>query len=55
MRRLPGRDTILYGGNTTCLEARFESGETVIIDAGTVIRRLGDALGIAAARTWRRC
>jgi phosphoribosyl 1,2-cyclic phosphodiesterase len=41
---VPGRDTTLYGGNTTCLEVRFESGQTVIIDAGTGIRRLGDAL-----------
>ncbi len=40
----PGRDTTLYGGNTTCLEVRFDSGETVIIDAGTGIRRLGEGL-----------
>lgn len=41
---MPGRDTTLYGGNTTCLEVRFESGQTVIIDAGTGIRRLGEGL-----------
>jgi phosphoribosyl 1,2-cyclic phosphodiesterase len=40
----PGRDTILYGGNTTCLEIRFENGRTVIVDAGTGIRRLGNDL-----------
>jgi phosphoribosyl 1,2-cyclic phosphodiesterase len=40
----PGPDTILYGGNTTCLEITTASGRTVIIDAGTGIRCLGDAL-----------
>ncbi len=40
----PGTDTILYGGNTTCLEITTTSGQTVIIDAGTGIRSLGDAL-----------
>jgi hypothetical protein len=40
----PGPDTILYGGNTTCLELTTASGRTVIIDAGTGIRSLGDAL-----------
>ena len=41
---VPGRDTILYGGNTTCLEVTLESGRVVIIDAGTGIRPLGDKL-----------
>lgn len=41
---MPGRDTALYGGNTTCLELALDSGETVIIDAGTGIRRLGESL-----------
>ncbi len=40
---VPGKDTILYGGNTTCLEVQFENGESVILDAGTGIRRLGEA------------
>lgn len=40
----PGPDTIVYGGNTTCLELITGTGETVVIDAGTGIRRLGDAL-----------
>jgi phosphoribosyl 1,2-cyclic phosphodiesterase len=40
----PGRDTILYGGNTTCLEITLESGRVIIIDAGTGIRPLGDKL-----------
>jgi phosphoribosyl 1,2-cyclic phosphodiesterase len=40
----PGPDTTHYGGNTTCLEITTASGRTVIIDAGTGIRSLGDAL-----------
>jgi ribonuclease BN (tRNA processing enzyme) len=40
----PGPDTVIYGGNTTCLEITTSSGRTVIIDAGTGIRKLGDAL-----------
>ncbi len=41
---VPGRDTTLYGGNTTCLEVLLENGKTLIIDAGTGIRRLGGVL-----------
>jgi phosphoribosyl 1,2-cyclic phosphodiesterase len=37
----PGTDTIRYGGNTTCLELTLESGRTLIIDAGSGIRKLG--------------
>ncbi len=40
----PGKDTIIYGGNTTCVEIQPASGELVIIDAGTGIRGLGDQL-----------
>jgi phosphoribosyl 1,2-cyclic phosphodiesterase len=35
---------VIYGGNTTCLEVTLSSGATVIIDAGTGMRKLGDAL-----------
>ena len=41
---VPGKDTTIYGGNTTCLEITLNSGRTVIIDAGTGIRRLGEKL-----------
>jgi len=41
---VPGKKTIRYGGNTTCLEITLESGRVVIIDAGTGIRALGDKL-----------
>jgi len=36
----PGRETIKYGGDTTCIEVRVD-GELIILDAGTGIRRLG--------------
>ncbi len=41
---VPGRDTVIYGGNTTCVEVVLDSGPRIIIDAGTGIRRLGEAL-----------
>lgn len=41
---VPGRLTIQYGGNTTCLEITLENGRSVIIDAGTGIRALGEKL-----------
>lgn len=37
----PGPDTVKYGGNTTCIEVRSESGDLIILDAGTGIRELG--------------
>ncbi len=40
----PGPETVLYGGNTTCVEVNLASGRTIVIDAGTGIRRLGDHL-----------
>ena len=36
-----GKDTVKYGGDTTCIEVVAKSGETIIVDAGTGIRRLG--------------
>lgn len=33
-----------YGGNTTCVEIRLEDGTCIIIDAGSGIRKLGNAL-----------
>jgi phosphoribosyl 1,2-cyclic phosphodiesterase len=38
----PGKDTIIYGGNTCCLEIMLESGRKIIIDAGTGMRSLGE-------------
>jgi phosphoribosyl 1,2-cyclic phosphodiesterase len=33
-----------YGGDTTCIEITAKTGETLIIDAGTGLRRLGNSL-----------
>ena len=40
----PGPDTARYGGNTSCVEVRGNSGTVLVLDAGTGIRRLGAAL-----------
>ncbi len=41
----PGPQTVKYGGNTSCLELRFEpAGRLIIIDAGSGIRELGNHL-----------
>ena len=43
---VPGPDTVKYGGNTTCIQIKTESGENIIIDGGTGIRLAGqDMLG----------
>lgn len=39
----PGPATVRYGGNTSCIEYR-SSGEIIILDAGTGLRALGQAL-----------
>ncbi|MBI3037434.1 MBL fold metallo-hydrolase [bacterium] len=38
---VPGKDTIFFGGNTTCMEIRPSDNKLLIIDAGTGIRLLG--------------
>jgi len=41
----PGNETVRYGGNTLCVEVWFaECGRTIVIDAGSGIRRLGHDL-----------
>ena len=44
----PGPDTVIYGGNTSCVEVRAD-GETIILDAGSGLRPLGLALAREAA------
>ena len=39
----PGKDTVIYGGNTSCLEIRAD-GKLVIIDLGTGIKPFGNWL-----------
>lgn len=41
---VPGAETTIYGGNTTCLEITLLGGRRIIIDAGTGIRALGAEL-----------
>jgi phosphoribosyl 1,2-cyclic phosphodiesterase len=40
----PGKETVRYGGNTPCVEVRLREERLVILDAGTGIRGLGEAL-----------
>jgi phosphoribosyl 1,2-cyclic phosphodiesterase/CheY-like chemotaxis protein len=44
----PGPDTVVYGGNTSCIEVRAD-GQTIILDAGSGIRLLGQALAREAS------
>lgn len=39
-----GREYLKYGGDTTCLEIQSRNGVTIIVDAGSGIRRLGNHL-----------
>jgi phosphoribosyl 1,2-cyclic phosphodiesterase/ActR/RegA family two-component response regulator len=39
----PGPTTVRYGGNTSCVEVRT-GGEIIVLDAGTGLRALGQAL-----------
>ncbi|UZE97525.1 MBL fold metallo-hydrolase [Alkalimarinus alittae] len=41
---VPGKDTVKYGGNTTCIEITTDEGDTIIIDGGSGIRQLGNEL-----------
>lgn len=40
----PGPETTRYGGNTSCVEVRAADGSVLVLDAGTGIRHLGDAI-----------
>ena len=37
----PGRETMRYGGNTSCVQVTLEDGSLLVLDAGTGIRSLG--------------
>lgn len=41
---VPGKKTIIYGGNTPCIQVISSKGEHVILDAGSGIRALGNKL-----------
>jgi phosphoribosyl 1,2-cyclic phosphodiesterase len=40
----PGPATVGYGGNTSCVEIEFADGTTLILDAGSGIRELGQRI-----------
>lgn len=40
----PGPNTVRYGGNTSCVEVRLSDDSTLVLDAGTGMRALGNAL-----------
>ena len=40
----PGKNTVKYGGNTTCMELTLDDNTLVIFDAGTGIRKLGNKI-----------
>jgi phosphoribosyl 1,2-cyclic phosphodiesterase len=41
---VPGPQTVRYGGQTSCVEVRSSGGGTLILDAGTGLRALGQKL-----------
>lgn len=40
----PGKHTVKYGGNTTCVDLTLNSGEKIIIDAGSGMRILSEEI-----------
>jgi len=40
----PGRETVRYGGNTACVSVQLADGPLLLLDAGTGIRALGQAI-----------
>lgn len=44
----PGPDTLFYGGNTSCVEVQTTAGTLVIIDCGSGLHGLGQALMAAS-------
>lgn len=52
----PGPETVRYGGNTSCIEAMLEDDDTtLVLDAGTGIRQLGEELERRGARKIHLC
>jgi ribonuclease BN (tRNA processing enzyme) len=45
----PGRKTVRYGGNTSCVEVRLDDGSFVVLDAGTGLRPFGEYVQAEAA------
>lgn len=47
-----GAEYMKYGGDTTCIEINAKSGDVIIIDAGTGMRRLGNRLLANGSRSY---
>jgi phosphoribosyl 1,2-cyclic phosphodiesterase len=41
---VPGKDTLIFGGNTPCVELRNDNNGITIIDCGSGLRELGNSL-----------
>jgi phosphoribosyl 1,2-cyclic phosphodiesterase len=51
----PGRDTLKFGGNTSCIAAELSDGTLIVLDAGTGIRNLGTRLSRGGPREIHLC
>jgi phosphoribosyl 1,2-cyclic phosphodiesterase len=51
----PGRETLRYGGNTSCVEVECDDGTRIIFDAGTGIRALGRRLAANGSGSIHLC
>jgi ribonuclease BN (tRNA processing enzyme) len=51
----PGPATVGYGGNTSCVEVEFADGTTLILDAGSGIRELGQLIAEREPRVLHLC
>ena len=51
----PGKETVRYGGNTSCIEVVLADGTLVILDAGSGIRALGVRIAREQPRTIHLC
>ena len=51
---VPGRRSVRYGGNTSCVSLSFPNGALFVLDAGTGIKELGDELMRGAERVRAR-
>jgi phosphoribosyl 1,2-cyclic phosphodiesterase len=47
---VPGRHSVRYGGNTSCMSLSFPNGALFVLDAGSGIKELGDALTRSSER-----
>jgi phosphoribosyl 1,2-cyclic phosphodiesterase len=45
---VPGAGTARYGGNTSCVQVTLDDGTTIVLDAGTGVRPLGQTLDPSA-------